>query len=94
MPSESSQSDCVIVLQIKLLLSLFREASNSILNFLSDLFDLGNSGRGEVYLSVRDSVIIPRGATMTRILVASLTGALPYSRLESVRLPHKPSCFN
>ncbi|KAI5683582.1 hypothetical protein M9H77_04810 [Catharanthus roseus] len=61
-----------------------REASNSILNFLSDLFDLGNSGRGEVYLSVRDSVIIPRGATMTRILVASLTGALPYSRLESV----------
>ncbi|CAL5362109.1 transportin MOS14-like isoform X1 [Camellia sinensis] len=61
-----------------------REASNSILTFLSDVFDLGNSNQGEKYVSIRDSVIIPRGATITRILVASLTGALPISRLETV----------
>ncbi|KAI7986510.1 Transportin MOS14 [Camellia lanceoleosa] len=61
-----------------------REASNSILTFLSDVFDLGNSNQGEKYVSIRDSVIIPRGATVTRILVASLTGALPISRLETV----------
>ncbi|KAL6978105.1 Transportin mos14 [Sarracenia purpurea var. burkii] len=61
-----------------------REASNSILTFLSDIFDLANSSRGDKYLSIRDGVIIPRGATITRILVASLTGALPSSRLETV----------
>ncbi|CAI9112451.1 OLC1v1012903C2 [Oldenlandia corymbosa var. corymbosa] len=61
-----------------------REASNSILNFLSDIFDLGNSSHGEMYLSTRDSVIIPRGPTITRILVACLTGALPNSQVETV----------
>ncbi|KAJ4851378.1 Transportin mos14 [Turnera subulata] len=61
-----------------------REASNSILNFLADIFDLGKSSIGEHYLSIRDSVIIPRGSSITRILVASLAGALPSSRLESV----------
>lgn len=61
-----------------------REASNSILNFLSDIFDLGNTSEGEAYLAIRDRVIIPRGASITRILVASLTGALPNSRVESV----------
>ncbi|CAK9184734.1 unnamed protein product [Ilex paraguariensis] len=61
-----------------------REASNSILTFLSDLFDLANSSQGEPYLSIRDNIIIPRGAAITRILVASLTGALPSSRLETV----------
>ncbi|TYJ25890.1 hypothetical protein E1A91_A07G079800v1 [Gossypium mustelinum] len=61
-----------------------REASNSILTFLSDIFDLAKSSKGEQFLSIRDSVIIPRGATITRILVASLTGALPSSRLETV----------
>ncbi|XP_015581100.1 transportin MOS14 [Ricinus communis] len=61
-----------------------REASNSILTFLSDIFDLAKSSVGEHYLSVRDSVIIPRGASITRILVASLTGALPSSRIETV----------
>ncbi|KAK4370861.1 hypothetical protein RND71_010336 [Anisodus tanguticus] len=61
-----------------------REASNSILNFLSDIFDLANSTHGESCLSIRDSVIIPRGPTITRILVACLTGALPSSRLETV----------
>ncbi|XVF54216.1 hypothetical protein PTKIN_Ptkin05aG0162600 [Pterospermum kingtungense] len=40
--------------------------------------------KGEQFLSIRDSVIIPRGATITRILVAALTGALPSSRLETV----------
>uniref|UniRef100_A0A5B7AYJ9 Transportin-3 n=1 Tax=Davidia involucrata TaxID=16924 RepID=A0A5B7AYJ9_DAVIN len=61
-----------------------REASNSILTFLSDIFDLANSSQGGHYLSIRDSVIIPRSASITRILVASLTGALPSSRLETV----------
>ncbi|XP_044485028.1 transportin MOS14-like isoform X2 [Mangifera indica] len=61
-----------------------REASNSILTFLSDIFDLAKSCKGEEYLSLRDTVIIPRGASITRILIASLTGALPSSRLETV----------
>ncbi|KAL9375248.1 hypothetical protein Peur_032127 [Populus x canadensis] len=61
-----------------------REASNSILTFLSDVFDLAKSTMGEQYLTIRDDVIIPRGVTITRILVASLTGALPSSRLETV----------
>ncbi|XP_050223263.1 transportin MOS14 isoform X2 [Mercurialis annua] len=61
-----------------------REASNSILTFLSDIFDLAKSSVGEHFISVRDSVIIPRGPSITRILVASLTGALPSSRLETV----------
>ncbi|XP_010272151.1 PREDICTED: transportin MOS14 isoform X2 [Nelumbo nucifera] len=61
-----------------------REACNSILTFLSDIFDLSNSSRGEQYQSIRDSVILPRGATLARILIASLTGALPSSRLEAV----------
>ncbi|XP_024022810.1 transportin MOS14 isoform X2 [Morus notabilis] len=61
-----------------------REASNSILTFLSDIFDLANSGKAEQYLPIRDAVIIPRGAVITRVLVAALTGALPSSRLESV----------
>lgn len=62
-----------------------REASNSILSFLSDIFDLGKSSQGQQFVSVRDSVIVPRGASITRILVAALTGALPNSRLETVR---------
>ncbi|XP_022737450.1 transportin MOS14-like isoform X3 [Durio zibethinus] len=61
-----------------------REASNSVLTFLSDIFDLAKSSKGEQFLSIRDSVIILRGATITRILVAALTGALPNSRLETV----------
>ncbi|KAA8542600.1 hypothetical protein F0562_023752 [Nyssa sinensis] len=61
-----------------------REACNSILTFLSDIFDLAKSSQGEQYLCVRDNVIIPRGASITRILVASITGALPSSRLETV----------
>ncbi|XP_065876754.1 transportin MOS14 isoform X2 [Euphorbia lathyris] len=61
-----------------------REASNSILTFLSDVFDLAKSTVGENYLSIRDSVIVPRGSSITRILVASLTGALPSSRIETV----------
>ncbi|KAL8141960.1 hypothetical protein V2J09_014992 [Rumex salicifolius] len=61
-----------------------REASNSILSFLSDVFDLTNSLEGTQYLQIRDNVIIPRGARITRILIASLTGALPSSRFETV----------
>ncbi|XP_020519422.1 transportin MOS14 isoform X2 [Amborella trichopoda] len=61
-----------------------REACMSILTFLSDVFDLTNSTAGEQYRSTIDSVVIPRGASLTRILIASLTGALPTSRLEEV----------
>ena len=64
-----------------------REASNSILNFLSDVFDLANSTHGKPYVPIRDNVIIPRGAVITRVLVAALTGALPSSRLETVYVP-------
>ncbi|XP_058762412.1 transportin MOS14 isoform X2 [Vicia villosa] len=59
-----------------------REASNSILHFCSDIFDLANSTMGEQFIPIRDSIIIPRGASITRILVASLTGALPKSRVD------------
>ncbi|QCD80913.1 transportin MOS14 [Vigna unguiculata] len=61
-----------------------REASNSILHFLADIFDLANSSVGEQFIPIRDGVIIPRGASITRILVASLTGALPKSRVDVV----------
>ncbi|XP_027333974.1 transportin MOS14 isoform X1 [Abrus precatorius] len=61
-----------------------REASNSILHFLADIFDLGNSSVGEKFIPIRDSVISPRGASITRILIASLTGALPKSRVDVV----------
>ncbi|XP_048500147.1 transportin MOS14 isoform X2 [Beta vulgaris subsp. vulgaris] len=61
-----------------------REASNSILSFLSDVFDLTNSREGVQYQHIRDNVIIPRGPTITRILIASLTGALPSNRFETV----------
>nr|GEX49288.1 transportin MOS14 [Tanacetum cinerariifolium] len=61
-----------------------REASNSILSFLSDIFDLGKSSQGQQFLSIRDNVIVPRGSSITRILVAASTGALPSSRLETV----------
>lgn len=61
-----------------------REASVSILSFLSDVFDLTNSREGVQYQPIRDSVIIPRGAAITRILIASLAGALPNNRFETV----------
>ncbi|KAJ7956308.1 putative Transportin [Quillaja saponaria] len=61
-----------------------REASNSILHFLSDIFDLAKSNMGEQFLAIRDTVVIPRGATISRLLVASFTGALPKSRIEVV----------
>lgn len=76
---------------------LCREASNSILHFLADIFDLANSSAGEQFIPIRDSVIIPRGASITRILVASLTGALPKSRVDVVislfLMQHWPSLF-
>lgn len=61
-----------------------RDACKSILTFLSDVLDLANCSAGEKYRSIIDSVVFPRGATLTRILIASLTGALPSSRLEEV----------
>uniref|UniRef100_A0A2P2PUK3 Uncharacterized protein n=1 Tax=Rhizophora mucronata TaxID=61149 RepID=A0A2P2PUK3_RHIMU len=41
-----------------------------MLSFLADVFDLAKSGTGKQYLSIRNNVIIPRGANVTRILVA------------------------
>lgn len=67
-------------------LSLRREASNSILTFLADVFDLANSSKSEQYISRRDAIVIPRGHVILRILIAALTGALPSSRLEPVFL--------
>ncbi|RZC80045.1 hypothetical protein C5167_042621 [Papaver somniferum] len=61
-----------------------REACSSILTFLSDVFDISNSSRGEQYKSTRDTIVVPRGPSLSRILIASLTGALPSSRLEVV----------
>ncbi|XP_042428685.1 transportin MOS14-like [Zingiber officinale] len=61
-----------------------RDACKSILNFLSDVFDLANSSAGEVYRPIINNILVPRGATLTRILIASLAGALPSSRLEEV----------
>ncbi|KAF3340567.1 transportin-3 isoform X1 [Carex littledalei] len=61
-----------------------REACKSILSFLSDVVDLANSPEGEKYISIINNVILPRGAILTRILIAALTGALPSSRLEDV----------
>lgn len=54
------------------------------MHFLADIFDLANSAVGEPFVPIRNSVILPRGATITRILIASLTGALPKSRVEVV----------
>lgn len=51
---------------------------------MADIFDLANSAVGEPFVPIRNSVILPRGATITRILIASLTGALPKSRVEVV----------
>ncbi|KAI4326671.1 hypothetical protein MLD38_031959 [Melastoma candidum] len=61
-----------------------REASNSILTFFTDIFDLEKSSPGEQCISIRDAIVIPRGSCITRILIASMTGALPSSRLETV----------
>ncbi|KAJ0970466.1 hypothetical protein J5N97_023343 [Dioscorea zingiberensis] len=61
-----------------------RDACKSILTFLSDVFNLTNSSAGEKYRSIVNGVVLPRGATLTRILIASFTGALPPSRLEEV----------
>ncbi|XP_031499892.1 transportin MOS14 isoform X2 [Nymphaea colorata] len=61
-----------------------REACNSILTFMSDVLDLASSVNGQDYRAMIDSVVLPRGSIVTRILVASITGALPTSRLEEV----------
>ncbi|XP_023641358.1 transportin MOS14 isoform X2 [Capsella rubella] len=61
-----------------------REACHSILTFLSDIFDLEKSVNEEQFVLIRDNIIVPRGPTITRILIASLAGALPSSRLDTV----------
>uniref|UniRef100_A0A0D9XKL7 Exportin-1/Importin-beta-like domain-containing protein n=1 Tax=Leersia perrieri TaxID=77586 RepID=A0A0D9XKL7_9ORYZ len=61
-----------------------REACKSILSFLSDAFDLAKSPEGEKYRELINTIILQRGAILTRIMIASLTGALPSSRLDEV----------
>lgn len=51
---------------------------------MSDVFDLANATSGNMYRSIIDSAVLPRGAALTRIMIASLTGALPSSRLDEV----------
>ncbi|KAF6983445.1 hypothetical protein CFC21_001630 [Triticum aestivum] len=61
-----------------------REACKSILCFLSDTFDLAKSPEGEKYRDLINTIVLQRGATLARIMIASLTGALPSGRLEEV----------
>ncbi|XP_073000686.1 transportin MOS14 [Typha latifolia] len=61
-----------------------RDACKSILTFLSDVFDLANSSAGDKYQPLINDLILRRGANLTRILIASITGALPSSRIEEV----------
>ena len=62
----------------------YREACKSILCFLSDTFDLAKSSEGEKYRELINTIVVQRGATLTRVMIASLTGALPSGRLEEV----------
>ncbi|KAG0561064.1 hypothetical protein KC19_9G034400 [Ceratodon purpureus] len=61
-----------------------REACRSILTFFQDVLDLPSSLSGKQYRAAVDSVFLPRGATLTRVLLAALVGALPESRLTEV----------
>lgn len=61
-----------------------REACRSILTFFQDVLDLPTTFTGKHYRSAVDAVFLPRGATLTRVLVAALAGALPESRLSEV----------
>nr|CAB3494419.1 unnamed protein product [Digitaria exilis] len=61
-----------------------REACKSILSFLSDVIDLTNSPDGENYREFINTIVLQRGATLTRIMIAAITGALPSGRLEEV----------
>eukprot|EP00252_Welwitschia_mirabilis_P009642 TRINITY_DN22310_c0_g2_i1.p1 TRINITY_DN22310_c0_g2~~TRINITY_DN22310_c0_g2_i1.p1 ORF type:complete len:705 (-),score=141.34 TRINITY_DN22310_c0_g2_i1:336-2345(-) len=61
-----------------------REAGMSVLTFLTDIFDVPTTIGGKQYQTVIDSVIQPRAADLTRILIGALSGALPESQLEQV----------
>ncbi|XP_062200572.1 transportin MOS14-like isoform X2 [Phragmites australis] len=61
-----------------------REACKSILSFLSDIFDLSNSSERGTYRELINTIVLQRGATLTRIMIAALTGALPSGRLEEI----------
>ncbi|KAH9568191.1 hypothetical protein CY35_03G065200 [Sphagnum magellanicum] len=61
-----------------------REACRSILTFFQDVFELRKSHAGKQYRAAVDAALMPRGATLTRVLIAALVGALPESRLEEV----------
>ena len=63
---------------------LCREACRSILTFFQDVLDLPTTHTGKQYRSAVDAVFLPRGTTLTRVLLAALVGALPESRLTEV----------
>lgn len=69
---------------------LCREACRSILTFFQDVLDLPTTFTGKHYRSAVDAVFLPRGATLTRVLLAALAGALPESRLSEVRTVLQP----
>lgn len=62
-----------------------REACRSILTFFQDILDVPTTFTGKHYGGAVDAVFLPRGATLTRILLAASAGALPESRLSEVR---------
>jgi len=62
-----------------------REACRSILTFFQDVLDLPTTFTGKHYRTAVDTVFLPRGATLTRVLLAALVGALPESRLTEVQ---------
>ncbi|XP_024389574.1 transportin MOS14 [Physcomitrium patens] len=61
-----------------------REACRSILTFFQDILDVPTTFTGKHYGGAVDAVFLPRGATLTRILLAASAGALPESRLSEV----------
>lgn len=60
------------------------EACCSILTFFQDVFHLCNSVGGKQYKDTLDSILLPRGPTLCRILIGALVGAVPESRVDEV----------
>ena len=84
MLTKPAQTKVINNLRLPCFCGWLRDACKSILTFLSDVFDLVNSSSGKKYRPIVDAAILPRGAALTRILIACLAGALPSSRLDEV----------
>ena len=84
----TSFSDAVYLLILSLIYRFFcsndREACCSILSFLQNLFHLHNTIGGNQYRSTLDSILLPRGQTLCRILIGAVAGAVPESRVNEV----------